>query len=275
MSRVWRSRETHDYVIAAKGAPEAVTDLCHLDDGAMADVSRQVAATGLRGPARARCRARLVQARRASGRPARLRLRVPRPRRPRGSRPADGRRGGQGVPLGGDSRRDDHRGLPGDRAQHRSAGGAARGHGRHRPGAGRHGHGGAPGVRRAHQRVRARRTRAEAEARRGAQGQRRGGRHDRRRRERCARLEVRPHRHRHGWARDRRGARVGLAGAPGRRLHVHRAGGAARPPDLRQPEEGDGVHLRDPRADRRDVAHPRFLQVATRPACRFTSSFSS
>ncbi len=29
MSHVWRSPEGHDYVIAAKGAPEAVADLCH------------------------------------------------------------------------------------------------------------------------------------------------------------------------------------------------------------------------------------------------------
>jgi Ca2+-transporting ATPase len=44
MSRVWRSRETDDYVIAAKGAPEAIADLCHLDDGALERLSRDVAA---------------------------------------------------------------------------------------------------------------------------------------------------------------------------------------------------------------------------------------
>jgi Ca2+-transporting ATPase len=31
LSRVWRSRDRQDYVIAAKGAPEAIIDLCHLD----------------------------------------------------------------------------------------------------------------------------------------------------------------------------------------------------------------------------------------------------
>ncbi|MGE5265303.1 MAG: cation-translocating P-type ATPase [Acidobacteriota bacterium] len=31
MSRVWRSPDGQDYVIAAKGAPEAVADLCHLE----------------------------------------------------------------------------------------------------------------------------------------------------------------------------------------------------------------------------------------------------
>jgi Ca2+-transporting ATPase len=32
MSRVWRSPDARRFVIAAKGAPEAVADLCHLDD---------------------------------------------------------------------------------------------------------------------------------------------------------------------------------------------------------------------------------------------------
>ncbi|MEN6342166.1 MAG: cation-translocating P-type ATPase [Methanospirillum sp.] len=33
MSNVWRSPSGGDYIIAVKGAPEAVFDLCHLDDG--------------------------------------------------------------------------------------------------------------------------------------------------------------------------------------------------------------------------------------------------
>ena len=32
MSRVWRSPHNNDYVIAAKGAPEAIADICHLDE---------------------------------------------------------------------------------------------------------------------------------------------------------------------------------------------------------------------------------------------------
>ena len=43
MSRVWRSRDTDAYVIAAKGAPEAIADLCHLDPPEMARLSRDVA----------------------------------------------------------------------------------------------------------------------------------------------------------------------------------------------------------------------------------------
>jgi len=58
MSRVWRDPLRGDYVIAAKGAPEAIADLCHLDAPAAAQLSRQVqawAAQGLRvlGVARA------------------------------------------------------------------------------------------------------------------------------------------------------------------------------------------------------------------------------
>jgi Ca2+-transporting ATPase len=58
MSNVWRSPDGIDYVIAAKGAPEAIADLCHLDPPAMQDLSVQVntmTAEGLRvlGVARA------------------------------------------------------------------------------------------------------------------------------------------------------------------------------------------------------------------------------
>ncbi|MBS1187611.1 MAG: yloB [Burkholderiaceae bacterium] len=51
MSRVWQSPDRENYVIAAKGAPEAVLDLCHLDDAAIASITAQVdamAAQGLR-----------------------------------------------------------------------------------------------------------------------------------------------------------------------------------------------------------------------------------
>ncbi len=63
MSRVWRSRGTEDYVIAAKGAPEAIADLCHLagaDLGALTAAVTSMAADGLRvlGVARATFRPR-------------------------------------------------------------------------------------------------------------------------------------------------------------------------------------------------------------------------
>ncbi|MFN8022768.1 MAG: cation-translocating P-type ATPase [Acidimicrobiales bacterium] len=59
LSHVWRSPDSSRYVVAAKGAPEAIADLCHLDAEANAALAAQVAnatADGLRvlGVARAR-----------------------------------------------------------------------------------------------------------------------------------------------------------------------------------------------------------------------------
>ncbi len=58
LSRVWQSRERRDYVIAAKGAPEAIIDLCHLDAAQTSELQRiiiEMAGEGLRvlGVARA------------------------------------------------------------------------------------------------------------------------------------------------------------------------------------------------------------------------------
>ena len=58
MSRVWQSPDAAEYIIAAKGAPEAIVDLCHLDVAQSANIAAQVAeiaASGLRvlGVARA------------------------------------------------------------------------------------------------------------------------------------------------------------------------------------------------------------------------------
>ncbi|MBI5257900.1 MAG: cation-translocating P-type ATPase [Burkholderiales bacterium] len=58
MSRVWQSPDRRERMIAAKGAPEAIVDLCHMDPGPRAEVTHQVsvlAAEGLRvlGVARA------------------------------------------------------------------------------------------------------------------------------------------------------------------------------------------------------------------------------
>ncbi len=51
ISRAWRARAGDDHVIAAKGAPEAIADLCHLDGAAIAALAQQVdelSAQGLR-----------------------------------------------------------------------------------------------------------------------------------------------------------------------------------------------------------------------------------
>jgi P-type Ca2+ transporter type 2C len=62
LSHVWRSPDGGDYVIAAKGAPEAVADLCHVDEARLAEIIGQVSAMadeGLRvlGVAHAKFRA--------------------------------------------------------------------------------------------------------------------------------------------------------------------------------------------------------------------------
>jgi Ca2+-transporting ATPase len=51
ISHVWRSTRAEEYVVAAKGAPEAIADLCHLSEAKMAALARQVeqlSAQGLR-----------------------------------------------------------------------------------------------------------------------------------------------------------------------------------------------------------------------------------
>jgi Ca2+-transporting ATPase len=58
LSRIWQSPDSRMYIIAAKGAPEAVADLCHFDEARMSDLAQCVstmAADGLRvlGVARA------------------------------------------------------------------------------------------------------------------------------------------------------------------------------------------------------------------------------
>jgi P-type Ca2+ transporter type 2C len=42
MSRVWKSPDCESYVIAAKGAPEAIADICHLDQRHIQSVAEQV-----------------------------------------------------------------------------------------------------------------------------------------------------------------------------------------------------------------------------------------
>ena len=58
MSRVWQSPDRRDWVIAAKGAPEAIAELCHLsadDAGSLAERIATMAANGRRVLGVARC----------------------------------------------------------------------------------------------------------------------------------------------------------------------------------------------------------------------------
>jgi Ca2+-transporting ATPase len=43
LSRVWQSRDRRDYVIAAKGSPEAIIDLCHLDKKRTHELEEKIA----------------------------------------------------------------------------------------------------------------------------------------------------------------------------------------------------------------------------------------
>lgn len=49
MSRVWQSPDRQDRLVAAKGAPEAIMDLCHLDVAQQAPIARQVEAMAREG----------------------------------------------------------------------------------------------------------------------------------------------------------------------------------------------------------------------------------
>ncbi|MDH5442723.1 MAG: cation-translocating P-type ATPase [Hadesarchaea archaeon] len=43
MSQVWNSPDGNEYVIASKGAPEAIADLCHFDKDGMKEISKNIA----------------------------------------------------------------------------------------------------------------------------------------------------------------------------------------------------------------------------------------
>jgi P-type Ca2+ transporter type 2C len=49
MSHVWRATKGDAHVVAAKGAPEAIVDLCHLGDDAQARIARAVEAMAAKG----------------------------------------------------------------------------------------------------------------------------------------------------------------------------------------------------------------------------------
>jgi len=42
MSHVWKGEESGDFVVAAKGAPEAIADLCHLDNSQLQDLQHSI-----------------------------------------------------------------------------------------------------------------------------------------------------------------------------------------------------------------------------------------
>ncbi len=49
LSRVWKARDRDEYVVASKGAPEAIADLCHLDAAQLAALDTQINALATQG----------------------------------------------------------------------------------------------------------------------------------------------------------------------------------------------------------------------------------
>jgi Ca2+-transporting ATPase len=49
MSRVWRSRDKSEFIIAAKGAPEAIADLCHLSDDERNELAQRIGVLAEKG----------------------------------------------------------------------------------------------------------------------------------------------------------------------------------------------------------------------------------
>jgi P-type Ca2+ transporter type 2C len=49
LSHVWKARDREEFVVAAKGAPEAVADLCHLNPQQIAELTMQVNALAVKG----------------------------------------------------------------------------------------------------------------------------------------------------------------------------------------------------------------------------------
>ncbi len=49
MSRVWRSHDRLEFIIAAKGAPEAIADLCHLSDSERSVLARRIGVLAEKG----------------------------------------------------------------------------------------------------------------------------------------------------------------------------------------------------------------------------------
>ena len=68
LSHAWRSMEGHGYVVATKGAPEAIADLCHLDAERQVLHLRPGAGDGGQGPAGDRGRKGVVRAAEPAGR---------------------------------------------------------------------------------------------------------------------------------------------------------------------------------------------------------------
>ena len=227
VTHVWQpDAGRQQFVVAAKGAPEAIAGLCHLGAADRAALTQSIDAMAAARPAGIGRRAR----RHSAGRPW--------PDSPRDFafeflglvgladplRPSVVEAIAR-LPLGRHPGRDDHRRLSRDRPRDRAPGRARRPE-KSSPATNSRNLTTTGLARRAthDDRLRADHAGAEAAHRRGAEGERRDRRDDRRRRQRRAVAEGRPYRHRHGRPRHRRGARGFVDRAARRRLRLDRQG---------------------------------------------------
>ena len=263
MSRVWQSPDRQERLIAAKGAPEAVADLCHLDGAQSERIAAQVA-TMARDGLRVLAVARAVFA--AGSLPDTQHdfdfewlglVAFEDPLRPDVVQAiAECRGAGIRVVM-----------ITGDHPQTalsiaRQAGLVVDGGcltGTQLDTLRRRGPGRAVGR---HAGLLPRPAGAEAAPGAGLQGPRRGGGDDRRRRQRRAGAEGGAHRRGDGGARHRRGARSRRTGLAERRLRLAGHGRAPRPPRLRQPAQGDHLRAGGARADRRPVDRAAAARLA-------------
>ena len=121
MTNIWEMPASAGLLAAAKGAPEAIAELCRLTDqdrtGCTAQSTRWRRGMRVLGVARAP-----IPRNAAAGYAARLPVRVSRPGRARRPAAPDGSGGGRGVPRRRHPGRHDHRRLSADRARHCGAG---------------------------------------------------------------------------------------------------------------------------------------------------------
>ena len=77
MSHVWSSPDGREYAIAAKGAPEAIAELCHFSPAQRDALSPRIEGHGRRRPARPGSGRGKIQLERPPGGPSRLRFFLP------------------------------------------------------------------------------------------------------------------------------------------------------------------------------------------------------
>ena len=125
VAHVWQALDSDGYVVAAKGAPEAIAEMCALDGAQRAEIRAQVAkmaGEGLRVLAVAKGTLSLAhgETRAWPASQRELRLQLSRPDRARRPHSPGGAGGAQGMLCRGNTHGDDHRRLRRHGASHRA-----------------------------------------------------------------------------------------------------------------------------------------------------------